>query len=146
VDSANSARNAFAKITNPSLPDADKKKTLIALRTPQAVRHLAGMLSEYDWAFVEQAKEIRGYVVAKILEETTNGNASIRLQALKLLGTVTEVGSFTERTEVVHKNEDASAVEERLRARLRSLLPPVQEVQDTEIKEIAVVRHEVQKQ
>ena len=135
------ARNAFAKVTNPESPTAQTNSAVLKLKVPEAVRHLAGMLSQYDWDFVEQAKELRGYVVAQLLEETRNKDPRIRLRALELTGKLTEVASFTERSEVTIKQEDNSVIEERLRARLKSLLPPVQEVQDTEVKEIAVVKH-----
>lgn len=139
-DSASTARDAFAAVTNPDMPPALKKDSLLALRTPAAVKHLAGMLSQYDWDFIEQAKELRGYVVAKLLEETTHADARIRLGALKMVGSLTEVASFTERSVVTHVQEAASDIEERLRARLKSLLPPVMEVQDVEVQEIAVVK------
>ena len=136
------AQQAFTSMTapgyNPTAP-----ATVLQLKSPQAVRHLVGMLSAYDWDFVNQAKELRGYVVAKLLEETKSADARIRLRALELTGKLTEVASFTERSEVTIKHEDTSVIEERLRARLASMLPPQQAVQDVEVQEIAVVKHEV---
>jgi hypothetical protein len=129
------ARSAFAAVTTPALSDAEKKKALATLRVPNAVKHLAGMLSEYDWEFVEQAKEMRSYVVAKLLEETKHPDARIRLQALKALGTVTEVGAFTERIEVRKIDATADELQERLRAKLSSLLPKVVEVETLTPKE-----------
>ena len=102
------------------------------LKTPTAVQHLVGMLSAYDWDYVEEAKKMRGYVAAKLMDETRHADPRIRLRALELMGKLTEVASFTERSEVIHKNEDASVIETRLRAKLKSLLPPVQVVQDVE--------------
>ncbi len=145
---ATDARKAFTElmIDNSLRSDSAVAKTqrdaVLALKTPEAVRHLVGMLSAYDWDFIEQAKQIRSYVVAKLLEETQSTDARIRLRALELTGKLTEVASFTERQEVVHKNENSAAVEERLRARLKSLLPPVQVVEDAEIKDIAIVPHD----
>ena len=136
------AQQAFTSLLN---GDSSANKSLVNLRTPAAVRHHVTMLSAYDWEFVEEAKRIRGYVVAKLLDETTHPDARIRLKSLELVGKLTEVASFTERSEVVHKHEDHSVIEERLRSRLRSLLPAVQEVQDSEVKDIAVVRHEPRK-
>jgi len=123
------AREAFTAVTDASLSPKDKKDAVLALRVPQAVRHLAGMLSEYDWEFVEQAKQIRGYVVAKLMEETTHPDARIRLRALELTGKLTEIGSFTERIEITKKDAGSEELEERIRARLKSLLPPVQEIE-----------------
>ena len=127
-------QGTFAAVANPDLPVEAKKEAIIALRVPQAVRHLAGMLNEYDWEFVEQAKQLRGYVVAKLLEETKHHDARIRLKALELTGKLTEVGSFTERIEITKKDASAAELEERIRARLTKLLPPVQEVETIAVK------------
>lgn len=128
-DSADRARSAFAAVTNPDMTEAQKKASLLTLRVPEAVKHLAGMLSQYDWDYVEQAKEIRGYVVAQLLEESKHPDAKIRLRALNLLGNLTEVGSFTERIEVTKRDLGADELEARIRAKLSSLLPKVVEVE-----------------
>ena len=126
---AQQVRDVFGKITTLDLSDKEKKATALTLRVPAAVKHLAGMLSQYDWDYVEQAKELRGYVVAQTLEETRHPDARIRLSALKMLGSLTEVGSFTERIEITKKDVSASELEERIRSKLSSLLPKVVEVE-----------------
>jgi hypothetical protein len=83
-----------------------------------AVQQLTAMLGDYEWEFVNQAKELRSYTVAKILEETTHPDARIRLRALQMLGNVTEVGLFTERIEVTKKDATEAEIEARLRERL----------------------------
>lgn len=93
------AQNAFSSLVKGNPPPA-QREALLALKTPSAVRHLTGMLTAYDWEFVEQAKEIRGYAVSQLLEETKHPDARIRLRALELLGRVTEVALFTDRVEV----------------------------------------------
>ena len=142
-DAAHLARNAFSAVTSPNTSPTQANAAILKLRTPQAVQHLAGMLAQYDWDFIEQAKELRGYVVAKLLEETKHPDAKVRLKSLELVGKLTEVASFTERSEVTIKHENAEDVEDRLRARLKSLLPPQQAIQDVEVQEIAVVKHEI---
>ena len=132
------AQKAFTSLLN---GDTSANKNLINLKTPAAVRHHVAMLSAYDWDFVEEAKRIRGFVVSKLLDEVNNPDPKIRLRALQLVGTLTEVGSFTDRSEVTIKHEDHSVIEDRLRSRLKSLLPPVMEIQDTEVKDIAIVKH-----
>jgi hypothetical protein len=128
-DSAQAARSAFSTYTNPGVTDAQRKQSLIALKAPAAVRHLAGMLSQYDWDYVEQAKELRGYVVAQLLEETRNKDVRIRLKSLELVGKLTEVGSFTERIEITKKDASSDELEARIRARLSSLLPKTVEIE-----------------
>jgi len=94
-----SAQAAFAAMTIP-LDAETQKKALHKVVVPKAVQHLVGMLTAYDWAFVEQAKEIRGYCIAQLLEESKHPDAKIRLRAIEILGKVTEVALFTERIEV----------------------------------------------
>lgn len=122
-DNAKLAREAFVAVTAPGYDPMQAKNAVLALRAPAAVRHLAGMLSEYDWAFVEQAKEIRGYIVANLLEHSKSNNPKVALQALKLLGSVTEVGAFTERVEVTKRDANETEVTQRLREKLARLLP-----------------------
>jgi hypothetical protein len=101
IDSAEakSAQYAFAALTAP-LDVEEQKRALAHVEVPASVKHLVGMLTAYDWAFVEQAKELRGYCIATLLEETKHPDAKIRLKAVELLGKVTEVALFTERVEV----------------------------------------------
>lgn len=134
-DEAQAARSAFAAVTNPHIPQPLTTTAILKLRVPQAVRHLAEMLTQYDWDYIEQAKEIRGYVAAKLVEETRNPDARIRLNALKLLGNLTEVGSFTERIEVTKRDASTDELARTLRARLAGLLQKPPEVQDARTKE-----------
>lgn len=114
------AQQAFSALTTQT-PE-EQRKALMQLKTPPAVRHLTGMLTAYDWEFVEQAKELRSYTVSKILEETTHPDARIRLKALQMLGNVTEIALFTERVEVTKKDVSEEEIEKRLRERLSKFL------------------------
>jgi hypothetical protein len=133
------ARAAFCSVTNPYTDPLKAKSDLLAMHAPPAVRHLAGMLSQYDWAFVRQAQEIRGFIVAKLVEHATNADAKISLAALGKLGQVTEIGAYTERIEIDHRQKDTTpdAVVTRLRERLAALLP--HNKQEQEISEAVVI-------
>jgi len=111
------ARDAFKAAATAQTPEFQKAQ-LMQLKTPAAVRHLTGMLTAYDWEFVEQAKELRGYAVAKILEEVENPNANIRLKALGLLGKVTEIGLFTDKIEVKQAEASDAEIEQRIKDKL----------------------------
>jgi hypothetical protein len=114
---AQAARQSFASLVT-GQPPQNTQQALANIKAPAAVQHLVGMLTAYDWAFVEQAKELRGFAVAKILEEVEHPDARIRLKALDMLGKVTEVALFTERIEV--KKTEMSDVE--LEARIKDKL------------------------
>jgi hypothetical protein len=134
------ARAAFCSVTNPYTDPLQAKSDLLAMSAPPAVRHLAGMLSQYDWAFVRQAQEIRGYIVARLLEHASSPDAKVSLAALGKLGTVAEVGLYQERLEIDHRQKDTTpdAVVTRLRERLAALLP---QKQAQEISEAVVIEN-----
>lgn len=116
--------------------DAAAKSALLNLKVPAAVQHLHAMLGSYDWEYVEKARELRGYVVARLLEESQDrtNKAASRIRAIELLGKLTEVASFTERVHVtkeVHTQDElANKIRERLlrlqaRANPTSAEPPI---------------------
>lgn len=128
------ARASFTNLIS-SAPAEITHEHLTQIKTPAAVQHLVGMLTAYDWEFVQQAKELRGYTVAKLLEECENPNANIRLKALGLLGKVTEVGLFTDKIEV--KKTDLT--DEEIDKKLKDKLAKFMNVTDTEpIEDIEV--------
>jgi len=115
------ARKAFANLVS-ATPDEITHTSLAEVKTPQAVRHLVTMLTAYDWEFVERAKELRGYTVAKILEECENPSANIRLKALALLGKVTEVGLFTDKIEVKKTEMSDAEIDSKIKEKLNRFM------------------------
>jgi len=124
------AHEAFAAVlTDP----ATAKNALAQATTPPAIKQIVGMLTAYEWHFVEEAQRLRSMAVAKIVEETDHPDARIRLKALELLGKVTEVGLFTERISI--KKEELS--DDELNERIREKLAQLQKTVDAEAKEKA---------
>ena len=113
-----SAQQAFTALTAPNMLPDKQRNALVAIKVPEAVRHLTGMLTAYDWEFVNQAKELRGYAVAQIMEETKHPDAKIRLKALEMLGRVTEVALFTERVEIKKTDMTDEEIDRRIKDKL----------------------------
>jgi hypothetical protein len=132
----NAARNAF-KVVIADQDSEEQKTKLLQLKTPAAVRHITGMLTAYDWEFVQMAKELRGYTVAKLFEETQSPNANIRLKALGLLGKVTEVGLFTDKIEVKKTDLTDEEIDKKLKDKLAAFMgvQDMDVVEDIEINE-----------
>ena len=127
---AQAARKSFASIvTGQTAPNT--QVALSQIKTPAAVQHLVGMLTAYDWQFVEQARELRGYAVAQILEETKHSDARIRLKALDMLGKVTEVALFTDRIEVKKTDLSDDELETRIKDKLNRFMQVVDVVDIT---------------
>lgn len=132
---AQAARTAFTNIVT-AQPDEHSRSALAEIKTPAAVQHLVGMLTAYDWEFIHQAKEIRGYAVAQLLEETKHPTASVRLKALALLGKVTEVGLFTEKIEVKKTELSDAELEARIKEKLNKFAKIVDITDVREVEEI----------
>lgn len=98
--------------------DPQAKNRLLQLDLPEEIKAAVGMVTAYQWKFVEQAESLRSMSVAKIVKETDHPDARIRLKALEMLGKVTEVALFTDRVQI--KNEDVT--DEELDARIKEKL------------------------
>jgi hypothetical protein len=125
------ARQTFSALTTAS-PIKEQHDLVSKIETPAAVRHLVGMLTAYDWEFVHQAQELRGYAVAKILEECENPNSNIRLKALGLLGKVTEIGLFTEKIEIKKTDMTEAEIDQRLKEKLAKFM----DVSDADVTDL----------
>jgi len=127
------ARDTFANLIT-AAPNANSHAAIAQIKTPEAVQHIVGMLTAYDWEFVQQAKELRGYAVAKLVEETQSTNANIRLKALGLLGKVTEVGLFTDKIEIKKDELTDLQLEQRIKDKLAKFMQVVDvvDIQDAE--------------
>jgi hypothetical protein len=130
------ARASFTNLIS-SAPAEITHEHLTQIKTPAAVQHLVGMLTAYDWEFVHQARELRGYTVAKLLEECENPNANIRLKALGLLGKVTEVGLFTDKIEVKKTDLTDEEIDRKLKEKLAKFMG-VQDAEPIEDIEVSV--------
>ena len=72
------------------------------------------MVAQYDHMIVRELADLKLYVVNKLLSETDNPDAKIRVAALKALGDVDGVDAFKTRTEVTHKIQPIEEVEQEL--------------------------------
>jgi hypothetical protein len=125
------ARQTFSALTT-AVPSTDAHALVSKIETPAAVRHLVGMLTAYDWEFVHQAKELRGYAVAKLVEECESPNANIRLKALGLLGKVTEIGLFTDKVEIKKTDMTEAEIDQRLKEKLAKFM----DVSDADVTDL----------
>ena len=129
----NAARTAFTSMVTQN-PNANQQLTQI--KTPAAVQHLVGMLTAYDWQFVEQAQELRGYAVAKILEDCENPSDNIRLKALGMLGKITEIGLFTDKIEIKKTELSDAELEARIKEKLGKMAQIVEITEVTDVEEL----------
>ena len=100
---------------------------------PASLQNVRAYLDEYGRAVVNHAVELRHTVTNRLIEESNNPDPRIRIRALELLGKVSDVGLFTDRTEVTITHQTTDELRLKLRAKLQRLVnPPV--IQDAEVK------------
>jgi hypothetical protein len=108
-------------VTAASDPSKLPATTAVA-NTPGSVKHLKEILSEYDHVVVKSAVQIRTFVTNRLIEESTNPDAKIRMRALELLGKIGDVGLFVERTEVTVKHKTTIELQSSIKERITRLL------------------------
>ena len=95
--------------------------TRTATMTPAALVQTHTILKEFGQIVATHAAEIRHTVVNKLVNETENPDARIRIRALELLGKMTDVGLFTDRKEITVTHQNADDLREQLRQKLEVL-------------------------
>lgn len=130
-------------VTAASDPSKLPATTAVA-NTPGSVKHLKEILSEYDHVVVKSAVQIRTFVTNRLIEESTNPDAKIRMRALELLGKIGDVGLFVERTEVTVKHKTTIELQSSIKERITKLLQAksareqAQEVTDVQPKAVSL--------
>jgi hypothetical protein len=123
--------------------EADKKEAHIAFAaskmpktpTPGAIVHLESLLSEWDQEVLDVGRRLRNYVTNKLLLETADEDAKVRLRALELLGKVSSVGLFSERIDVNVTHRTVQDIEAELKKTLELYGGSVIDVEELELEE-----------
>lgn len=109
--------------------DPDETHTKQALKAsetfrPQTYHAVNGILKEYSVRVVENATQIRLLVTNKLLLEAENPDPRIRMRALELLGKITDVGLFTEKSEVTVTHRSTDELVDSIRAKIQRMREP----------------------
>ena len=92
------------------------------LSSPGMVVYLQSLLSEYDTVIVKSAHQLRTYVTNKLIIDSANPDPRIRLKSLEMLGKISDVGLFTDKTEITMRHRPTEELEQMLRERLTKVL------------------------
>lgn len=120
ADGADTARKVF-----------QEKRPVSAVTTTATAVHLKALLTEYDVQIAQTAAQLRTYVTNSLLEEAAPGSKN-RIRALELLGKISEVGLFTERTEVTVRHQTTAELEQKVRDKIAALTGRTKGISDIE--------------
>ena len=137
-DAAAAAGLTTAYASDPETTSAQATPAKIGAMPPAAVMMVAEMLDEFGHEIVQDAIKVRHYVMNKLVLETDNPDPRIRIRALEMLGKITDVGLFTQRSEVTvtHQTSDE------LRSKLKDKLTRLRDVTPLDIPDADLVDHE----
>jgi len=125
-----------------SAPDKTSQKVTnkrAATLTPASVRLTSNIIDEFNHSVVESSKQLRNLVTNKLIIESENPDPRVRMRALELLGKISDVGLFTEKSEVTITHQTTDDLKEKLRSKLAKLVNPQPEVEDATIIEAAAL-------
>ena len=74
-------------------------------------------------------------VTNKLILETENPDAKIRIRALELLGKISDVGLFSEKSEVTITHQSTDDLKAKLRKKLEKLAEPEDKIEDAVVIE-----------
>jgi DNA topoisomerase VI subunit B len=95
-----------------------EEKIPSTLATPASIKHLNAIISEYDREVMGVNRRLRNYITNKLVLESTDSDAKVRLKALEMLGKISGVGLFSERVDVNVTHRTVKDIETELRKTL----------------------------
>jgi hypothetical protein len=90
-------------------------------KVPVAQR-ISTMLREYNNPIVADAAELRLVVTNKLLDLAGCGDPRIEIKATEMLGKISDVGLFTEKTEITVNYNNISDIDEAIKDKIRKMM------------------------
>lgn len=104
------------------IAEAIKNKKSSELKTPSTAFAAAAFLRTYGQQLALDVASLRAAVTNKLMEIANCGDPRYELKALELLGKHSDVGLFTERSEITVNYKDPEDLEKAIKERVKRLL------------------------
>lgn len=103
--------------------------------TPATYKEVKDILNEFSIRVVDNAAQIRLLVTNKLILDSNSPDDRTRLRALELLGKISDVGLFVEKSEVTVNHRSSEELVGSLRAKIQKLMHPqgVEDVKDVQV-------------
>lgn len=103
-------------------PPLPPKAAPVSIPTTQSALKLAALLTEYDKQVVQDALQLRTYITNRLIEISSCGIAKDELRALELLGKISDVGLFVEKSEINITTTSPAQIEHAIKEKINRLL------------------------
>jgi hypothetical protein len=123
-------KDVASKLASSYASDPDKTSKIasaarMSTLTPASIVLTNSILTEFGRSVVESSVQIRHLVTNKLLLETENPDPRTRIRALELLGKISDVGLFAEKSEITVTHQSTDDLKAKLRTKLEKLVNPV---------------------
>jgi len=96
-----------------------KPKTVAVSAQAQAI---SSLVKTFDFNTFADQLQARNFITNRLVELANNGDPKVELKALELLGKHSDIGLFTERSEITIHHTTSSALENSIKERVKRLL------------------------
>ena len=100
------------------------KKLVKQDQKPAVYKSVKSILDEYSLRVVDNAMQIRLLVTNKLILDSDSPDDRTRLRALEMLGKITDVGLFTEKSEVTINHRSTEDLVNSIRSKIHKLMHP----------------------
>lgn len=101
------------------LPTRQTKKDLMRGGVAATLRTI---IAKYDSPVFADIVQARHFITSKLVELATCGDTKIEIKALELLGKHSDIGVFTERSEITINHKNSADLEAEIKERIKRLL------------------------
>ena len=103
-------------------PKAPVEKNPFALEKISVADRIGTMLREYNNPIVADAAELRLVVTNKLLDLATCGDPRIEIKATEMLGKISDVGLFSDKTEITVTYKNVADIDEAIKDKIRKMM------------------------
>ena len=104
------------------LNGVDKPVTPRHITNPSEARAVTELVNRFDFQTFADAQQARNYITNKLLQISDCGDPKLELKALELLGKHSDIGLFTERSEITVTHKNSEDLEKSIKERIKRLL------------------------
>jgi len=118
----------------------DGKKAVELLTTPVSTpKHVTNsslakaaytIIRQHDYQTFDDAQQARNFITNKLVQLADCGDTKIEIKALELLGKHSDVGLFTNRSEITINHRSSESLENSIKERVKRLLNSSEDISD----------------
>lgn len=101
---------------------AEKPNTPTTISVPAEAKAAQHLIKRFDFQAFGDVHQARNFVTNKLIALADCGDIKVELKALELLGKHSDIGLFTERSEITVKHTTSEALEKSIKDRIKRLL------------------------